>query len=68
MARVLASLESRNGPALIVSHGKTLRLLTATWLGHDVDFAEHLPFDAGALSVLDTDDGFRILRLWNLRA
>ncbi len=68
VARVLASLESRSGPALLVSHGKTLRVLAATWLGHELEFAEHLPFDAGALSVLDSDDDSRVLRLWNLRA
>ena len=53
--RVLASLESLEGTALLVGHGKCLRVLGARWLGQPVSFAEGLVLDPAGLCVLERE-------------
>ena len=65
--RVLAALREAPGPAILFSHGKTLRALAARWLGCETAFGERLPLDAAAVGILDAEDGRPVLQAWNWR-
>jgi broad specificity phosphatase PhoE len=60
--RVLANVNSLDGPILLVGHGKLLRALAARWLG----FGSVLPMDPAAISVLARQSSRPLLQLWNL--
>jgi probable phosphoglycerate mutase len=64
LARVVADLDAGRDVAL-VAHGHLLRVLASRWLGRSPRFGAHLAFDAGAISVLDTEHHVPLLRVWN---
>ncbi|PWC13441.1 adenosylcobalamin/alpha-ribazole phosphatase [Brenneria corticis] len=53
---------------LIVAHQGVLSLLLATWLKMPPAAMWHFPFEQGAYSVLDVQDGFVTLRAFNHRS
>ena len=65
--RVLSALRETAGPRLVFSHGKTLRVMAARWLGQSATFAGSLPFQTAAIGILDVDGGWPALRLWNFQ-
>ncbi len=64
--RVLELVASRDGPCLLVSHGKLLRALAAHWLEAGLAFGDRLPLEPAAISLLERDGDRPLLRLWNL--
>lgn len=62
--RVRADVDAGRDVAL-VAHGHLLRVLAARWLHQEARFGAHLAFDAGAISVLDTEHDVPLLRIWN---
>lgn len=66
--RVLARISALDGVVLLVAHGKTLRVLAARWLGHDVALGSGLAMDPAAISVLERETAGPLLRLWNYSA
>ncbi len=64
LACVHPDLEAGRDVAL-VAHGHLLRVFASRWLGRSPRFGAHLAFDAGAMSVLDTEHHVPLLRTWN---
>jgi probable phosphoglycerate mutase len=62
--KVWPDLES--GDVALFGHGHALRILTATWLGLDPRFGQHLVLDAGSMSVLTHHRACRVIGLYNL--
>lgn len=54
------------GDVALFGHGHALRVLTATWLGLEPSFGQHLVLDAGSMSVLTHHRQTRVLGLYNL--
>ncbi|HLI15117.1 MAG TPA: histidine phosphatase family protein [Acidimicrobiales bacterium] len=66
--RVLAVIGHGSGgpPVLVFSHGHLLRVLAACFLGWPPATGRQLLLDAGALGLLGTERGVRVLRSWNV--
>ncbi|HET8930854.1 MAG TPA: histidine phosphatase family protein [Acidimicrobiales bacterium] len=62
--RVRVDVDAGRDVAL-VAHGHLLRVLAARWLHQPARFGAHLAFDAGAISILDTEHDMPLLRIWN---
>ena len=54
------------GDVALFGHGHALRILTATYLGLDPRFGQHLILDAGSMSVLTHHRDTRVLGMYNL--
>lgn len=63
LARVAA--EAADGDALLFAHGHLLRVLTARWLGLAPRDGGRFFLGPARLSILGTEHGARVLRLWN---
>jgi probable phosphoglycerate mutase len=55
-----------HGDVALFGHGHALRVLTATFLGLDPRFGQHLILDAGSMSVLTHHRSTRCLGMYNL--
>jgi probable phosphoglycerate mutase len=64
MDAVLADLPS-DGRLLIVSHGHTLRALTARWLGLAVSQGRLIKLDTATVSVLGHEREVPVILRWN---
>jgi broad specificity phosphatase PhoE len=51
----------------IVSHGHTLRVFSAIWLGLAIDFASRLQMAPASISILDWEYNLPAIRQWNLQ-
>ena len=51
----------------IVSHGHTLRVFTAVWLGLSIDLASRLQMAPASISILDWEYSLPAIRQWNLQ-
>ena len=51
----------------IVSHGHTLRVFSAVWLGLSIDFASRLSMAPASISILDWEYSLPAIRQWNLQ-
>jgi probable phosphoglycerate mutase len=54
------------GDVALFGHGHALRILTATWIGVDPRFAQHLVMDAGSMSVLTHHRTTRCIGTFNI--
>lgn len=64
--RVIARVrESGAHRAVLVAHAHLLRVLAARWLGRPPELAAHLMLRPAGVSVLGTDRGIPVIRLWN---
>jgi probable phosphoglycerate mutase len=55
-----------HGDVALFGHGHALRVLTATYLGLDPRFGQHLVLDAGSMSVLTHHRSTRCIGMFNL--
>jgi broad specificity phosphatase PhoE len=51
----------------IVSHGHTLRVFSALWLGLSISLASRLRMAPGSISILDWEYNLPAIRQWNLQ-
>jgi broad specificity phosphatase PhoE len=51
----------------IVSHGHTLRVFSAVWLGLSIDLVSRLTMAPGSVSILDWEYNLPAIRQWNLQ-
>jgi Fructose-2,6-bisphosphatase len=51
----------------IVSHGHTLRVFSAVWLGLTVDIASRLQMAPASISILDWEYSLPTIRQWNFQ-
>lgn len=67
--RVLARIEPdlAAGDVLVVAHGHLLRVLASCYLELPPVSGAALLLDAGAISVLEVENGVRAIRTWNAR-
>jgi broad specificity phosphatase PhoE len=63
--RIRSTLDS--GDVAVVAHGHSLRVLTARWLGLDVDGGALFALDSGSISTLGFEHGRPVILHWNLR-
>jgi probable phosphoglycerate mutase len=63
---VLAELRGTEGTVAIFSHGHTLRVLGARWIGRGAEFGGRLGLSTGAICVLGHERQTSILSRWNL--
>jgi probable phosphoglycerate mutase len=63
--RALARLREAGGDALVFAHGHILRVLTARWLGMDVEAGARFAFKAGRIGVLGFERETEVLERWN---
>jgi broad specificity phosphatase PhoE len=60
------TLSRVRGSAAVISHGHTLRILCAGWLGAGMPLARHLRLDPASISVLEWEYGLPAIRRWNV--
>ncbi len=63
--RVVARVQSVDGPSLVFGHGHALRALAARWLRCPVDFGQHLRLDTATVSVLGWEHEAPVVLRWN---
>ncbi|MGL4745062.1 MAG: histidine phosphatase family protein [Dermatophilaceae bacterium] len=54
------------GDVVLVAHGHLLRVVTTTYLRHEVRSGAHLVLGTGSLSVLDEEHTVPTIRQWNI--
>lgn len=64
--RFLASIAGSPGPVIAVAHGHLIRILAARALGLPPRQGRLFTLDTAAVSLLETVDGRRAVRLWNV--
>ena len=57
-----------DGDVAVVAHGHVLRVLTARWLGLDAADGRLFRLDTGTVSVLGSEHGRPVVRMWNAPA
>ncbi len=65
--RCLDAVAESEGNVLFVSHGHMLRILAATYCGQPPDWALPLGLGTASLSLLEEEQGRRIVGFWNMR-
>lgn len=63
--RVIARVDTVDGPVALVAHGHVLRILGARWLGLPPVGGAMLALDTATLSVLGYEHERKVLRSWN---
>jgi broad specificity phosphatase PhoE len=63
--RVLERLRNAGGDAVAFAHGHILRVITARWLGMDIDAGSRFALKAGAVGVLGFERETEVLKRWN---
>ena len=63
--RVVARVQSADGPSLVFGHGHALRALAARWLRRPVSFGQHLRLDTATVSVLGWEHEAPVVLRWN---
>jgi broad specificity phosphatase PhoE len=66
--RVIAETSACSGPVAVFSHGHTLRVLGARWIGLSPDHGSRLGLSTGALCLLGEEHQRNVLVRWNEQA
>jgi broad specificity phosphatase PhoE len=66
--RVIAETSACSGPVAVFSHGHTLRVLGARWIGLSPDHGSRLGLATGALCLLGEEHQRNVLVRWNEQA
>jgi probable phosphoglycerate mutase len=60
------TLSRVRGSAAVISHGHTLRIFCAGWLGAGIPLARNLRLDPASISVLEWEYGLPAITRWNV--